>query len=286
MSVTVIGSGIMGTGIAYVCALNGRIPVTLVDTSEKQLENAKKYTKKTLQEAVSRKKVTAAKADEAFNLIRFTTDLEGAVRDVDFVIEAVPERLDLKKSIFQRVEKTAKKSTILATNTSSISITKIATGVPGAEDRVIGVHFFSPVPKMKGVEIIKGLLTSEDTYTKSVELVKKFKKSVSTVIDSPGFLVNRILSPYLSQAIQLYENGYATAEDIDRIMVDATGMPMGPLRLADFIGLDTLLSVDSVLRDTLGEIGYPKSVLMQKLVDAGHLGIKTGKGFHTYKSKL
>lgn len=207
---------------------------------------------------------------------------------VDFVIEAVPENPDLKTSIFSQLAQIAPKNAILATNTSSISITKIAAATTKdatdlqAPSRVISTHFMNPVPIQKGVEIISGLQTSQETLNTAVEFVKRMGKIPSVSADSPGFLANRILMPYINEAIICLETGVGGREDIDSIMKNGTNVPMGPLTLADFIGLDTCLAIMNVLHQEIGDSKYRPSGLLRRMVDAGWLGKKSGKGFYEY----
>lgn len=198
------------------------------------------------------------------------------------IIEAVPEIPSLKYEIFSKLAEAAPKDAILATNTSSISITKIAAAAKGAEDRVIAAHFMNPVPVQKGVEIIEALQTSKDTLDSTLAFVARMGKVKSVSRDSPGFVANRILLPYINEAIIVLETGVATKEDIDSMLINGCAMPMGPLALADFIGLDTCLAIMKVLYNDTGDSKYRPSVLLQKYVDAGWLGKKSGKGFYDY----
>lgn len=198
------------------------------------------------------------------------------------IIEAVPEIPSLKYEIFSKLAEVAPKDAILATNTSSISITKIAAAAKGAEDRVIAAHFMNPVPVQKGVEIIEALQTSKDTLDSTLAFVARMGKVKSVSRDSPGFVANRILLPYINEAIIVLETGIATKEDIDSMLINGCAMPMGPLALADFIGLDTCLAIMKVLYNDTGDSKYRPSVLLQKYVDAGWLGKKSGKGFYDY----
>lgn len=210
----------------------------------------------------------------------------------DFVIEAVPEILSLKASIFAQLAKICPPHAILATNTSSISITKIAASTSiddptdlSAPSRVISTHFMNPVPVQKGVEIITGLQTSQSTVDTALAFVRKMGKIPSQSADSPGFLANRILMPYINEAVICLETGVGTKDDIDDIMKNGTNVPMGPLQLADFIGIDTCLAIMNVLHEELGDSKYRPAVLMKKMVDAGWLGRKSGKGFYEYPGK-
>lgn len=211
-----------------------------------------------------------------------------ALSDVDMIIEAVPEIIDLKTSIFSQLARICSPTAILATNTSSISITKIAAATAkdptdlSAASRVISTHFMNPVPIQKGVEIITGLQTSAATLATAVAFCKRMGKVPSVSADSPGFLANRILMPYINEAIVCLETGVGTKEDIDAIMKNGTNVPMGPLQLADFIGLDTCLAIMRVLHNELGDSKYRPAVLLGKMVDAGWLGKKSGKGFYQY----
>ena len=210
------------------------------------------------------------------------------LHNVDFVIEAVPEIPDLKTTIFSQLARICPSHAILATNTSSISITKIAASTTqdpkdnSAASRVISTHFMNPVPVQKGVEIISGLQTSQETVETAIEFVKRMGKIPSQSADSPGFLANRILMPYINEAIICLETGVGGKEDIDNIMKNGTNVPMGPLQLADFIGIDTCLAIMNVLYEQTGDSKYRPAVLLRKMVDAGWLGKKSGKGFYDY----
>ena len=236
---------------------------------------------------MSKSRITQEQADQARSLLRPTTKMED-LSSVDFVIEAVPEIPKLKFEIFGNLAKICQPHTILATNTSSISITRIAAATTSnptdtsASSRVVSTHFMNPVPIQKGVEIISGLQTSKETLDTAVEFCKKIGKITSVSADSPGFLANRILMPYINEAVICLETGVGDRDSIDAIMKNGTNVPMGPLQLADFIGLDTCLAIMKVLHEETGDSKYRPSVLLGKMVDAGWMGKKSGKGFYDY----
>ncbi|CAK7272883.1 hypothetical protein SEPCBS57363_005372 [Sporothrix epigloea] len=290
----VIGAGQMGLGIALVAAQKAGVPVTLVDASQASLDKGLSFADKLLAKDVGKSRISQAEADAARALLTPTTSLE-ELGGVDLVIEAVPEILDLKFDLFKRLASVAAPHTILATNTSSISITKIAaaaasaSGQSAASDasmaiasRVVATHFMNPVPIQKGVEIISGLQTSPETLATAVAFCQAMGKITSTSADTPGFLANRILMPYINEAVICLETGVGDRDSIDAIMKNGTNVPMGPLTLADFIGLDTCLSIMKVLHTETGDSKYRPSVLLAKMVDAGWLGKKSGKGFYDY----
>lgn len=237
---------------------------------------------KLLAKDVGKGRLTEEQSKDIASRIVPTTDLSAAVKNTDMVIEAVPEIPSLKIQIFAQLAAEAPKDAILATNTSSISITQIAAAARGAEDRVIAAHFMNPVPVQKGVEIIEALQTSKDTLDSTLAFVARMGKVKSVSRDSPGFIANRILLPYINEAITVLETGIGSKEDIDSMLVNGCAMPMGPLALADFIGLDTCLAIMKVLYNDTGDSKYRPSVLLQKYVDAGWLGKKSGKGFYDY----
>ncbi|ROT39252.1 3-hydroxybutyryl-CoA dehydrogenase [Sodiomyces alkalinus F11] len=283
----VVGAGQMGLGIALVAAQKAQVPVTLVDNSEASLKKGIAFAEKLLAKDVSKSRITQEQADQARALLTPETSLE-KLSDVDFVIEAVPEIAHLKFDIFSKLAQICPKHAILATNTSSISITRIAAATTkdptdtSASSRVVSTHFMNPVPVQKGVEIISGLQTSQDTLDKAVEFCKAMGKIPSVSADSPGFLANRILMPYINEAVICLETGVGDRDSIDAIMKNGTNVPMGPLQLADFIGLDTCLAIMKVLHGETGDSKYRPSVLLGKMVDAGWLGKKSGKGFYDY----
>ncbi|POR39590.1 3-hydroxybutyryl-CoA dehydrogenase [Tolypocladium paradoxum] len=286
-SLGVIGAGQMGLGIALVAAQKAQVPVMLIDASDKALSKGMAFAEKLLAKDVSKSRITQEQADKARSLLTPSMKIED-LSSVDFVIEAVPEIPKLKFDIFGNLAKICPKHTILATNTSSISITRIAAATTSdptdtsASSRVVSTHFMNPVPVQKGVEIISGLQTSKETLETAVEFCKKLGKVTSVSADSPGFLANRILMPYINEAVICLETGVGDRDAIDAIMKNGTNVPMGPLELADFIGLDTCLSIMKVLHEETGDSKYRPSVLLGKMVDAGWLGKKSGKGFYDY----
>ncbi|KAH6684328.1 3-hydroxyacyl-CoA dehydrogenase [Halenospora varia] len=279
----VIGAGQMGLGIALVAAQRAGVPVTLVDTNQASIDKGLKFADKLLAKDVTKERITQEQSDKIRSLLSPTTNMD-SLSEVDFVIEAVPEIPSLKCSIFEQLAQICPKHAILATNTSSISITRIAAATTkdptdtSASSRVISTHFMNPVPIQKGVEIITGLQTSQETVDTALAFCKAMGKIPSQSADSPGFLANRILMPYINEAIICLETGVGGRDDIDAIMKNGTNVPMGPLQLADFIGIDTCLAIMKVLYEETGDSKYRPSVLLRKMVDAGWLGKKSGKG--------
>lgn len=277
---TVIGAGTMGNGIAHVAAMNG-LNVNLVDVNQSALDKALATIDKNLGRMVSKEKITAEEHASTISRITISTDLKACASNSDLIIEAVNENLDLKTKIFKMVDESAPAHAILASNTSSISITKLATATSRPE-RVVGMHFFNPVPVMKLVEIIRGFATAQEVYDAIKSLTLKMGKEPVEVQDYPGFVSNRVLMPMINEAIYCVYEGVATPEDVDTVMKLGMAHPMGPLRLADFIGLDVCLSIMNVLYDGFKDSKYRPCPLLVKMVDAGRLGDKTGQGFYSY----
>ncbi len=276
----VIGGGTMGNGIAQVFAMND-IPITIVETEQDLAEKAVNTIEKNLDRMVEKEKIDREQKVESMENVQTSLDMEDAVSDVSLVIEAVPEDFPLKKDVFRQVDEAAPEDTILASNTSSISITKLA-AVTDRPDRFIGMHFFNPVPLMKLVEIIRGYETSDEVYEALEEVARILDKTPIEAQDSPGFVSNRVLMPMINEAIFTVHEGVATAEDVDSVMKLGMNHPMGPLQLADFIGLDVCLDILEVLYDGFKDPKYRPCPLLVKMVDAGKLGKKTGEGFYEY----
>jgi 3-hydroxybutyryl-CoA dehydrogenase len=278
-NVVVIGGGTMGNGIAHTAAANG-LDVALVDVSETILERAVTTITANLQRGVDKGKMTAEERDGIVSRIRPTTDMQ-SIAAADIVIEAIIENLEAKTQLFAKLDAITSPDTILASNTSSISITKIAAATK-RPDKVIGMHFMNPVPVMTLVEVIRGIATSDETWQKVEDLAKRMGKTAIEVNDYPGFISNRVLMPMINEAIFTLYEGVATREAIDGVMKLGMNHPMGPLTLADFIGLDVCLAILRVLEQGFGDPKYRPCPLLVKMVDAGWLGKKTGRGFYSY----
>lgn len=279
-TIGVVGSGQMGNGIAHVAAQKG-YDVIMSDISEDRVESGFETIAKNLDRMVQKEKITESDKELILSRIQKTTHLQ-IMEEAQLVVEAATENIDLKLSLFEELEEITPENTILASNTSSISITKIANATK-RPDKVIGMHFMNPVPVMQLIEVIKGHLTSQETYKEILGVSEKLGKTVVTAQDYPGFLVNRILCPYINEAFFALESSIASPEDIDTAMKLGTNVPMGPLTLADFIGLDTVLSILEVLHKGLGEDKYRPSPLLRRYVDSGCLGRKSGKGVFHYE---
>ncbi len=280
LKVAVIGAGTMGNGIAQTYAANGH-NVTLVDMSQEGLDRGLAAIRKSLDRFVKKEKITQEQSDEIMARIAGSTDLPTAVADVDMVVEAVFEREDVKKDVFVQLDKHAPQGAILATNTSSISITAIASATSRPES-VVGMHFMNPVPLMKLVELIKGEKTSDEVVSRTKEIAEGLGKTVGVAEDYAGFISNRVLMPMINEAAFTLYEGVATRDDIDTIMKLGMNHPMGPLALADFIGIDVCVNILDYMRDQFGDPKFRCAPNMRRMVEAGKLGRKSGEGFYTY----
>ena len=278
-SIGVLGAGQMGNGIAHVFAQHG-YQVVMFDIAQVQLEKALATIRQNLERQAKKGALPESLVGETLGRITITQDMNDLAH-VDFAVEAVTEYEPLKLEIFRKLDGIVKEGSILASNTSSIPITKIAS-VTGRPDKVIGMHFMNPVPVMKLVEIIRGHATSDETFALTSEMVANLEKEMAVSQDYPGFIVNRILIPMINEAAFALYEGIASAEDIDKGMKLGTNQPMGPLTLADFIGLDTVLAIANVLYDGFKDPKYRPCPLLVKMVNAGYMGRKSGRGFYTY----
>jgi 3-hydroxybutyryl-CoA dehydrogenase len=278
-NIAVIGAGTMGNGIAQVCATSG-LPVTLLDISDAALERGMATIRKNLERQVNKQVITEDEAASALHRIHCTTDY-ASLNDADWVIEAATENLELKLRLLKQIAEHVSADCVIASNTSSLSITQLAASVANPE-RFIGLHFFNPVPIMGLIEVIRGLQTSDLTHFQALEMAARLNKTAITAGNRPGFVVNRILVPMINEAILVFQEGLASAQDIDDGMRLGCNQPIGPLALADLIGLDTLLAIMQAFHEGFNDSKYRPAPLLKEMVAAGYLGRKTGRGFHTY----
>jgi len=279
-NISVIGGGTMGNGIAHVFAQSG-YQVTLIDIKQKMLDKAVATITKNMDRLIAKEKLTETEKNDALSRLHTTTDLKSGVSNADLVVEAATENVTIKLQLFRDIDAAAPVHAILASNTSSISITKIAS-VTGRPEKVIGMHFMNPVPVMKLVEVIEGFKTDKSVTDTIFDLSRKLGKIPALTQDYPGFIANRILMPMINEAIISLHEGVAEVEEIDTIMKLGMAHPMGPLQLADFIGLDVCLAILNVLHDGLGNPKYAPCPLLVNMVTSGDLGVKSGRGFYDY----
>jgi len=277
--VAVIGAGAMGSGIAYVCAAKG-YQVSLVDVNDELVKRGMNRIRQMIVDGVSRGKLSPKDAEATLSRVKGTVDIGEAAKDADIAIEAVYEDINVKREVFQKLDETCPSHAILASNTSALSITEMAAATK-RPDKVIGLHFFNPPYAMKLVEVVLGARTSEETRKTANDFAVSLGKETVTAKDTPGFIVNRVLSAAIGEAVLLLQEGVASAEEIDKAVTLGLNWPVGPLRLADFVGLDVALDVGKVVYKALGE-KYKPPILLEEKVKAGHLGMKTRKGFYEY----
>ena len=283
--VAVLGAGLMGHGIAQVAAQAAKYEVSLRDVKQEFLDNGMNMIKKSLQSFLKKEKISEKEVEETLKRIRLTLDLKEAVTGADLVIEAVPENVELKKNMYREVEKFAPEDALIGSNTSSISITELASATRRPE-RFCGMHFFNPPQLMRLIEIIRGVKTSDETINTVVEVTKRMgKEPVVVNKDCPGFVVTRVLIPALNEAMYLVWEGIAEPEDIDKAIKLGLNWPMGPFTLLDYLGLDTVLSITGVFQNEIGDPKYRPCPLLRQMVKAGLLGRKTGKGFYDWTEK-
>ena len=280
--VAVVGCGLMGSGIAEISAKAG-YDVVVREVDAKVLEKGLGSIRKSMDRAVEKGKLEGSARDEAWGRIRGTTSLED-LADADLVIEAIVENLDVKKELFAELDRVCKPSTILASNTSSLTVTEMAAAT-GRPDRFIGLHFFNPVPVMKLVEVVRTIATGEEAYRAAFEWARTVGKEPVEAKDGSGFIVNRLLVPYMLDAIRCLEQGLASIEDIDKSMVLGTGYPMGPFVLSDFVGIDTLFRIAEIMYEEYAETRFAPPPLLRRMVTLGRFGRKSGRGFYDYSGE-
>jgi 3-hydroxybutyryl-CoA dehydrogenase len=278
-NVTIIGIGAMGSGIAYVCAWNG-YTVRVRDISEELVETGMNKIRQSVMTGIDKGKLSPIDGEKILKNISATTDISEAAGDADLVIEAIFENMKVKKEVFSELDEICPENTLLASNTSTLSISEMASATKRPE-KVLGMHFFNPVPAMKLVEIVRGKKTSGETIKIAEDFCKNLGKSPVFAEDSPGFIVNRILLPTLNEAMKVVDSGIASKEDVDKAMMLGANFPMGPFALADYVGLDVAFAALSTLYEAFGE-HYKPSKSLKELVEAENLGMKTGKGFYKY----